>query len=248
MRKYFLLFITSILLFWSITSVSAATDTTSPEDSAEKPLRENLTTIVESEDYLEYTYIENGIQYKVEEVIESDDKGTNIVSTFYEKNKNNQYVESKKQFTNLSIENNVIEVLISKEGRTIDKTEVELVKDTSLESDPYNIEIPGGGSKWTYQGTRKYTNYIGNLTKAGIISTLIAAVPGITSKIAGLLAGIVYSHSVDDIWFTEENYLYIIPDRISPQGKKTKTWMYMDADRTTLIPDQNFPIVEEILY
>lgn len=241
MRKLFLVLLCSTLLFSGVAPISAETQTSKESSSeSEKQIRENLKMIVEKDDYLEYTYQENGESYKVKEEISENVLGTNISSVIYKKNKNNKYVKDSSQQTKYSTDTSVMEIeTFDKNNENVERQTLQLKTDDKMnKKDATNISPYNHDPDWTFVGTFYYDSRIKNLTIAAISVIIGNIVPLIPVKVVSGIAAAAYAIYAENLYYKVKEWGIYYPGTIIPAGKEEHVWIYTDKYRKNLVPNQ----------
>lgn len=173
----------------------------------------------------EYTYEENGKQYKV---IEKSNKEFNNINTeIFVKNQNNEYISIKKYNTTIYIDkNNNIKITKNENGKQ--KTNIMKIEETPIIK-PRAIIGPEAGPG-TWEVVRRYNGneYFTNFTYSVIVGILISIVSGglglghVASSIVGVIAGNIVNKRIPSVYFKRTVSYY----RIKSNRMVTKVESY----------------------
>lgn len=208
--------------------------------------KEDLIIVNSDRENFIYTYIENGVEYKVKENSTEDYKY--IESEIYSKVKGENYELVEMRTFNMdddyatqiiknvktgSVETEKVQVsnLISVENTTkISKNDI------STRKDP---EAP----VWKYSQTLKTSTRIAKFTLSAVVSIVTTGVayyfagpigtPG--ANVINGIAQMIISENIPNIWFTHVYYLTFKPGTNFILGEKKVTSVYKNSARTSMI-------------
>lgn len=170
----------------------------------------NFNFISTEPDNTEYTYEEDGKQYKVLET--SNENFDNIHTEIFIKNSNNEYILTEEYDTVISInKDNNIEITKIENGK---QTTDSLVKEETFSNESTlnsrlsrGIIRPDGRGSWetvsTYQGSEHFTNFTYSVI-VGILVSIVSAGLGlgaISSAIVGTVASAILNERIPSVYF-----------------------------------------------
>lgn len=223
----------------------------SNRENTQEVQNKNLAIIKQTEDYLEYTYEEDGTVYKVSEKIKHLKNSMKIKSKVYKKNGagNFEKVETITTETGdneISIEKQKANKQKEREILSIPKEEF-LTNYYKQDSGDFSISsvTPGdGGSDWKFIGTFQYSDWVSGLTIGGISALLMNRIPKLKSADAVAIASVVYDtiFPKDRLYYTLKEYHKYDGPRIT--AVKREVWMYNNSARTDLVEESTvrYPI------
>lgn len=204
--------ILSILLTLTFVSSTIFTKTVfaSTESILKADNKTNFKFISTDPDNTEYTYEEDGKQYKVLET--SNENLDNIHTEIFVKDSNNEYILIEKYDTVISMnEDNNIEVTKTENG--INTTDILTLEETSINEPTVNSNLsrgiigPDGTGSWevvrSYQGNEYFTNFTYSVI-VGILVSIVAAGLGlgaIASSIVGTVASAILNERIPTVYF-----------------------------------------------